>query len=166
MRDLAGGQKSLWGSILAISVAAPLWEEALFRGVILRGFLQRYGVRTAIVVSAMLFAVYHLNPWQFAGAATAGLLLAWCYVRTGSLVPCVLGHAVNNSIGFVMMAMPFKIPGYSASVTDAVQHQPLWFDLAGVIVAVMGLVWLRRSFSPTGRASSEVVSSSQAEPTA
>ena len=68
--ELAAGQRSLWGSIALLVVAAPLTEEALFRGVILRGFLGRYAVRRAILASALLFAVFHLNPWQFVGAAT------------------------------------------------------------------------------------------------
>jgi hypothetical protein len=151
MQAMMGGQQSLWGSILLVSIVAPLWEEAFCRGVLLHSFVPRYGVRKAIVASTVIFAVYHGNPWQLAGAAAAGWLFAWCFVRTGSLVPCIVGHAVNNSVGFVFDALSVKIPGYSTGLTAVVQHQPLWFDAIGAGLVVMGLLWLRRSIDTVSR---------------
>ena len=81
---------------LAAVVVAPLIEEAVYRGFILGGLLRRYSAPTAILVSAVLFALAHLNPYQFVTAFSGGLLLGWIYVRTRSLWPCVILHALTN----------------------------------------------------------------------
>jgi membrane protease YdiL (CAAX protease family) len=154
--ELAGGQRSLWGSFALLVVAAPMTEEALFRGVILRGFLDRYATRRAIVVSALLFAVFHLNPWQFLGAATAGLLFAWWRAATGSLLPGLVCHALNNAIPILAASVGgLRIPGYAGVPAGAVEFQPWWFDAIGVVLAAGGLwiVWQRlrrlRAVPPT-----------------
>ena len=140
--ELAGGRRSLWGSIALLVVAAPVTEEALFRGLILRGFLARYAVRRAIVVSALLFAVFHLNPWQLAGAATAGMLFAWWRAATGSLVPGLVCHALNNAMPIIASNVAgLRIPGYAGVPTGTVEFHPWWFDALGLVLAAGGL-WL------------------------
>ncbi|MDE0043386.1 MAG: type II CAAX endopeptidase family protein, partial [Candidatus Poribacteria bacterium] len=89
--ELVGGKHSLWGSVLILVIVAPITEEFLFRGLILDGFLRKYSVRKAILVSALLFAAFHLNPWQFVAAFVVGILFAWWRVNTGSILPGILG---------------------------------------------------------------------------
>lgn len=147
--ELAGGRRSLWGSIALLVVVAPMTEEALFRGVILHGFLDRYTVRRAIVVSALLFAVFHLNPWQFVGAATAGVLFAWWRAATGSLVPGLVCHALNNAMPIVAANVAgLRIRGYTGVPTGTVEFHPWWFDALGVALAVGGLWLVARRLRP------------------
>lgn len=84
--------------LIAACVLAPLLEEMLFRGVILRGFLQQYSRWPAIIGSALLFGLAHMNIYQFAVATILGLLLGWLYERTQSLLPCITLHAAYNSM--------------------------------------------------------------------
>jgi membrane protease YdiL (CAAX protease family) len=140
--ELAGGQRSLWGSVALIVVAAPLTEEALFRGVILRGFLTHYTLRRAVIVAALLFAVFHLNPWQFLGAATAGVLFGWWRAATGSLVPGLVCHALNNAVPIIVANVPnLRIPGFAGGPVGAVEFHPWWLDALGVVLAAGGL-WI------------------------
>lgn len=148
--ELTQGRRSLWGSIALLVVAAPLTEETLFRGVFLYGFLRRYSARRAILVSALLFAVFHLNPWQFLGALTAGAVFAWWVVRTGSLVPALACHALNNSVPVIVSQLPVRITGYSGVPTGAVEFHPWWFDALGVTIAAAGLWLVVRGFRSTG----------------
>lgn len=140
--DLASGRRSLWGSVALLVVAAPLTEELLFRGVFLHGFFRRYAARRAIVVAALLFAVFHLNPWQFLGAATAGVLFGWWRWATGSLVPGLVCHALNNAMPIVAANMAnLRIPGYTGVPAGAVEFHPWWFNAIGLTLAAGGL-WL------------------------
>jgi membrane protease YdiL (CAAX protease family) len=82
-------------------VAAPLLEEALFRGIILDGFLKNYKPWHAIFASALLFAVIHGNLTQGIGAFVLGILFGWIYWNTNSIIPCILLHFINNLIAFV-----------------------------------------------------------------
>ncbi len=85
----------LWTS-LSVAVAAPLLEEFLLRGVILRGMLYHSTPFKAILWSAFYFAFIHLNLYQALGAFIMGLFMGWIYYRTGSLWLTVLIHFVNN----------------------------------------------------------------------
>ena len=132
-------------SFVTVVLIAPVTEELLFRGVILGAFANRYRPWTAITVSALLFGLMHLNPYQFFGAFALGLVLGWLRLRTRSLWPCVIGHAVFNAHGIIIARLlPFTIPGYNPNTLDMSQvvFQPLWFDLSGLIVTVAGLWWL------------------------
>lgn len=85
-----------WIGVLAIVVLAPIFEELLFRGVILRGFLKNYGPMTSVIMTAVLFGVFHFNPIQSITAAILGLALGWMFIKTGSLWVCMLFHALYN----------------------------------------------------------------------
>lgn len=90
----------LWGGLFRVAIVAPLVEESIFRGVILNGFLKNYRPTFAIFYSALLFALFHLNPWQFPAAFLLGLVLGWVRIRTGSLLACMTGHAIHNTLVF------------------------------------------------------------------
>jgi len=89
-------------AFLTVAVAAPLLEEVLFRGIVLDGFLKNYNPTKAIVWSAVIFGLVHLNPYQFIPAFLIGLIMGWIYWKTGSLWLCILIHFINNSAGFVL----------------------------------------------------------------
>jgi membrane protease YdiL (CAAX protease family) len=82
---------------MAACVVAPLLEELLFRGVILQGFAQRYSPQRALWLSALLFSAAHANMHQFLGTLPFGLLAGWLVLRTGSLWPAVMAHALFNA---------------------------------------------------------------------
>ena len=94
--------KDRWG-YFAIGLFAPVCEELVFRGAILRALL-RWTPRhwLAIAISALLFALIHANPAQMPHAFLIGLLLGWLYYRTDSIVPGIVYHWVNNSIAYVV----------------------------------------------------------------
>ncbi|MGH7674850.1 MAG: lysostaphin resistance A-like protein, partial [Gemmatimonadales bacterium] len=136
------GERGLWASLVLVALVAPLTEELLFRGVVLRGFLTRYPARRAIVLSALLFGASHLNPWQFGSATVFGLLAGWWLARTGSLVPCLFGHALNNAVPAVATHLfRIDVPGFTGELTGAVRFQPLWFDVLGLVLLSAGLGW-------------------------
>jgi len=87
------------GSYLAIAILAPLAEEVVFRGAILRALLASMGHKhwLAIALSAALFAAVHLNPAQMPHAFAVGLLLGWMYYRTRSIIPSTVLHIANNT---------------------------------------------------------------------
>ncbi len=94
--------KDRWG-YLVVGLLAPLAEEMVFRGAVLRSLLRwKENPWIGIVISAVLFAVIHMNPAQMPHALLIGLLLGWLYYRTDSIVPGVVYHWVNNTVAYVM----------------------------------------------------------------
>jgi membrane protease YdiL (CAAX protease family) len=132
-----------------IVVAAPVLEELLFRGVILRGLLKSQRPWVAIGQSALLFGVFHFNPAQSLSAGLMGLLLGWLYYRTRSLWVCMAVHALNNAGAFLIMWLG---PASWATLSAADLFGSMWL-YAGVLVfslLVLGaLLWrIHYSTSP------------------
>lgn len=83
--------------VVTACLIAPLLEELLFRGVILQGFARRYSETRALWLSALLFSAAHANVHQFLGTLPFGLFAGWLVLRTGSLWPAVVAHALFNA---------------------------------------------------------------------
>ena len=96
----------LWITLISVSVFAPLFEEWLCRGVVLRGLLAKNSPMTAITVSAAFFAIIHLNPWQAIPAFILGLLFGYVYYKTGSLKLTMLMHCANNTMAAIFSRIP------------------------------------------------------------
>ena len=99
MGQMTGGP--LWSSFLVTAIFAPIFEEWMCRGVVLRGLLTRMKPVWAIVISALFFALIHLNPWQALNAFIIGLVMGYVYYRTGSLLLTMLIHFVNNGTAVI-----------------------------------------------------------------
>jgi membrane protease YdiL (CAAX protease family) len=95
---------SIWGFVL-VCIAAPLLEEILCRGIFLRSFLENYSARKAILWSAIIFAVLHMNPWQAIPAFVIGYFMGWLFYRTKSLLPSIVVHFLNNFVAYVTAGM-------------------------------------------------------------
>ena len=147
-RDLTGGRGGVWSSALTIVIVAPVTEELLFRGLILRGLLQRYRPWKAIVLSAAFFALAHANPWQLISALSLGLIVGWWYWRTASVVSGLIGHALLNAQALAYQYLPIEIAG--ANQGDPFEFsglQPLWFDACGLLLLALGW-WLFLRHAP------------------
>lgn len=86
-------------------VAAPLVEEMVFRGVVLRGLLSRFGVVVTIVVQAVLFGVAHIDPVRGAGNIGLAVILSAVGATLGTAAyllrrigPTIVAHAIFNGV--------------------------------------------------------------------
>lgn len=85
--------------ILVLCIIAPIAEEYLFRGLMMRKML-RWNISPwyAIVGSSIMFGLIHINPAQIPGAIIMGIVMAWMCYRTRSLIPGIIIHITNNTI--------------------------------------------------------------------
>jgi len=82
---------------LEFVVLAPLFEELAFRGLLFGTLRRRFTWSTSALVSAGIFAVAHgYGILGFVSVLWSGLLWAWVYEKTGSLLPSIVAHAANN----------------------------------------------------------------------
>jgi len=89
-------------SFLLMVIAAPIFEELIFRGIILDGLLKKYSPVTSILVSSILFGLAHLNPWQFVAGFVIGIFAGWIYYKSRSLSLVIIIHASVNLTGYLM----------------------------------------------------------------
>lgn len=125
----------VWVSLLSMCVFAPVLEEWLCRGVVLRGLLNyshkgepggkesERGMRPAlaIAISAIFFATIHGNLWQGISAFILGSFFGYVYYKTGSLRLAILMHCVNNTVSVLSSKLPvFRDLGADAGLLDII----------------------------------------------
>jgi membrane protease YdiL (CAAX protease family) len=95
---LAVQEPGLAGSFILLGalVLAPLGEEVFFRGWIWGAVRHQGSAAAAVVVSAFAFAAYHMDPAHALALLPLALWLSWLRWATGSIVPCILAHGLNN----------------------------------------------------------------------
>lgn len=129
--------------VLSIALLAPILEELLFRGAI-QGYLQTTGQKPwmAIFISSLIFGVVHMNPAQIPFAFLLGIMFGWLYYRTGSLLPGIVGHVLNNSIATISMIL-YGDSTIEEQVQDTVA---MWiWALISSVVLVVATIWLNRN---------------------
>ncbi|MBQ7171956.1 MAG: CPBP family intramembrane metalloprotease [Clostridia bacterium] len=90
----------VWLYLLSAVVIAPVFEELLFRRILLTR-LVRFGEWPAVLVGALIFSLVHGNFFQIFYAFAVGVLLGWLYLRTGKLLYPILLHFTVNFFGSV-----------------------------------------------------------------
>lgn len=88
-------------TVLAVCVLAPFAEEVIFRGVLLSALRERWGDRTAILVSSLAFASVHVLPVAMVPIFVLALILGRLYVKSRTLWLPIATHALFNSLGLI-----------------------------------------------------------------
>ncbi|MEE9231257.1 MAG: CPBP family intramembrane glutamic endopeptidase [Acidobacteriota bacterium] len=128
--------------LLLAGVLGPVAEELLFRGLIQQGLVRRYGARSGIIAAALLFAVYHLNPWQGVAAFQLGLLLGWLTHRSGRIGYAVALHCANNLMALLVFDLvPGPAPGDMTAAGSG------FLPPVVVLVSFVALAWGLYSFA-------------------
>lgn len=135
-----------FGAIIGACILAPVLEEMLFRGIILRSFLGQYSKWAAILGSAALFGFAHMNIYQFAVGLVLGIVAGWLYERSRSLLPCIVLHAGYNSTLTMI-----DLAANSGNQDSLASPSPLFWTGA-CLFGVTGIFMLRRILLvPEGR---------------
>ena len=91
---------------LGVGLIAPIAEEIVFRSGIIGTMLRhRVGSTSAIIISSVIFGIVHFNPAQSMFAVCMGIMLGIIYVRSRSVLPCIICHVVNNSVSLVALRL-------------------------------------------------------------
>ncbi|MDL2223756.1 CPBP family intramembrane metalloprotease [Bacteroidales bacterium OttesenSCG-928-M06] len=101
-------------------IIAPVFEEFLFRGVILNALLKKWNPRNAIILSALLFAIPHFD--NLLGPFLYGLFIGWIYYKCNNFVLCIISHLVVNLFAFFMRLLIHSNP----QILNYVMESPNW----------------------------------------
>ncbi|HZN61228.1 MAG TPA: type II CAAX endopeptidase family protein [Planctomycetota bacterium] len=103
-------------ALLMIGVLAPLGEEMVFRGALLKGFRNSWGAIAGLLVSSTLFALAHGIPPRMIATFLIGMWLGGLAMRTGGLAIPLLAHALNNTLvlAYMYLELPQLAPVFAA----------------------------------------------------
>ena len=110
--------------LIETCVIAPIFEETLYRGILLKGLMNKYNSKKAIVYSSLIFGIAHLNIPQGINAFLLGLILGTVFYYTRSIYLCMIMHFANNLlVNFVY---------YPTS--------EMWTTILFIVVPIIGVV--------------------------
>lgn len=136
------------GAFLKVAVIAPIVEELIFRGMILNGFRRNYNGFVAVTMSALLFSLFHLNPWQMPATFVLGLLVGWMILRTNNIFVAIIGHAMNNA--WVLLTVTYWDNLNESAIYLLEKEKFLFLSglvmlLSVVLMYFTSIPWLRRN---------------------
>jgi membrane protease YdiL (CAAX protease family) len=137
-----GNSLPLWLIVVMLAVVPALCEEILVRGVIARSLRPKLGVAGAILVSGALFGLMHMSVARFLPTAAFGIVLAYITLASGSVVPAMLAHGLNNAMALLLAGG--QIPQLMASL----EERPTAWGLGATGVCAIGAVLMWRSAAP------------------
>ena len=120
------------GVLVVVALVPAVFEEIMFRGVLLKG-LKGFGETDAVLLCGALFALYHQNPAQTLYQFCCGAAFALVAIRSGSILPTVLSHFLNNAL--ILTLTKFEISAFSTPVLIAIVS-------ASAACLVGSLVWV------------------------
>ena len=158
-------------ALIYMVICAPIMEEFVFRKLIVDRAV-RYGQGVAVVVSGLMFGLFHGNLNQFIYAFTIGMFLAFLYVKTGNLKITIGIHMMFNFISGVVMLWVMRqlnLQEYLKLLTEGtmerleaylIEHMTVWMIcltleliigcvvIAGIVLFIVALVKRKFSFAP------------------
>ena len=125
---------------LVIVILPAICEELLFRGYILDGLTRSWGAAVGIVISGILFGMFHFDSFRFIPATLMGILFGAIVWQRGSIIYGIIGHIINNGIAFFMAMFGSY---YFPELVSEVDFAPLWVTALFVILFVVAFrgIW-------------------------
>lgn len=135
LRTLIDGQEvDMLPYFLAFALVPAVCEEVAFRGYLLTGLLKRFRPRTAVLLSSFMFAIFHMNVFQFLPTFFLGVVLGLLTLRSKSLVPAMFFHLLYNAV--LILSVPIR--GYFEP-----QQLVTWGPYASAVslAAALAILW-------------------------
>lgn len=124
-------------AFISLCVIAPVFEEIIFRGIILEQLSKKYSMATSIIVSGLMFGLIHANLHQGVNAFFIGLILGFIYLKTNSLLLCMFWHFANNFLVFIS----------SMYISESVSDTASGFSIVQFILGIILLIVSYRFFN-------------------
>lgn len=137
IEGLLTGSFALWFLVLNIGLVPAVCEEVMFRSYLHRLFENAYGILGALLVTGLVFGLFHLRLSQLIPLTFIGIMLGWMTVKSGSVYPAMLMHFIHNSGTVTAVHSNPEL----LEVAEASMLPPLWLVASSLILTVY-LVYL------------------------
>jgi membrane protease YdiL (CAAX protease family) len=89
-------------TIVLVGILGPIAEEIFFRGYVLPGLVKRFGIGWSLLLSSLIFGLFHIDPGAIVPTFALGLALGWVYLKTGSIWPAMFAHGLHNTVAVLI----------------------------------------------------------------
>ncbi|MFH7244435.1 MAG: CPBP family intramembrane glutamic endopeptidase [Spirulina sp.] len=124
--------------LFSVVVVAPVTEEFLFRGILFHRWAVKWGVRTAMVMTSILFGLLHSN---LIGLFVFGVVMSLLYLTTRSLLVPIAAHALNNALASALDYAAIRASP-STPIHTLAEFQANWW--LGIVCLLVSAPWVLR----------------------
>ncbi|WP_298869067.1 type II CAAX endopeptidase family protein [uncultured Gimesia sp.] len=138
---------SLGALILVIAIFPAIGEELVFRGVIGRGLIARWGLVPGMIITSIMFGLVHAHPAHVMAVIPLGMFMHYVYYVTRSFWAPVLVHFMNNAFAVTVTKEQTSLPEEAAKLADETQvaHPLITLSAALFVTVVCVYLWKSRS---------------------
>ena len=142
MKNLVSIQdRGLLFSIFVIGILPGICEETMFRGYLLNAFRKK-GFWPAIVITAVLFGVFHLDLFRLLPVTLLGIWMGFLTLKANSLYLAIFAHTLNNSLAIILLNYSDKMPFLEKLVSE--DNIPFWFAIPAFLILYAVFIALRK----------------------
>jgi membrane protease YdiL (CAAX protease family) len=142
MKAMSGA--SLPALLFVIGAGPALGEELIFRGLIGRGLLARWGFAGGVLITSVLFGIMHVNPAQAIGVIPLGIVMHFLYFTTRSFWAPIALHLANNALSVGLLKLEDDLPFGGMLDDSAKPPMHLFIVSAAMVTAIALLLWQTR----------------------
>jgi ABC-2 type transport system permease protein/sodium transport system permease protein len=141
----------LWLILVTLAIVPAVFEELSFRGFLFGSLRAVMAGWWAVIEAALLFGVFHeaIFPGRLLTSTFLGLVLGWVRLRTGSVVPCMVLHAVHNGLLLAITYWRDELTAQGFDVEQQIHLPTTWLVLSGIGVLVATGIMLAATRSNT-----------------
>lgn len=129
----------VWFGLLNIALIPAICEEVLFRGYILRAFEKSWGPIVAVLISGLIFGMFHIQLGNIFPLATLGVILALMTWLSGTLWPAIIAHFINNGAAVLIGS---QYPELLFEQMTAESLPPVWVLILSIIFSGSIVYWM------------------------
>jgi membrane protease YdiL (CAAX protease family) len=133
------GDHLLLITLFHVALVPAICEETLYRGYVMSAFKKSWSIWPAIIVSGLLFGLYHVQLSNLIPLATLGMLFAYITWITESIYPAIVAHLVNNG-GSVMIATYYPESAFAEITPETMP--PLWGVILSLLITAYIVYWM------------------------
>ena len=137
-------------TLFHVGVVPAICEEVLYRGYVMRAFEKSWGVLPAILISGLLFGLYHVQLSNLLPLAAIGIILGYVTWASESIYPAMLAHFVNNG-GSVLVGSYYPDTAFAEMTPESMP--PIWAVAVSIIISGYLIYFMyqqHKNLAPTG----------------
>lgn len=136
---ISDGNSITWLIFFHIALVPAFCEEILFRGYVLRSFQKSWGYMAAIIISGLIFGMFHMQLTHLLPLAVIGMLLGYLSWVSESIIPAIAAHFLNNA-GSVFLIRFY--PNSEVASTTAITLPPVWLIVLSLAITILLIQFL------------------------
>ena len=126
-------------TLFHVALVPAICEETLYRGYVLSAFQKSWGIWPAIIVSGLLFGLYHIQLSNLLPLATLGMVFAYITWISESIIPAIIAHLINNG-GSVLVGTYYPESAFAEITPESMP--PLWAAIISLLITAYIVYWM------------------------